>query len=105
MEDGWQCQNYKLEIMSKQVCIKILIMTQNHKISAISLHILYYLYFDTVSSHDELTYSEVKLFLVKEFDVVTEYKTITTSSNRTISLSGNHLIFSRKADCDKFYPM
>ena len=80
-------------------------MTKNYKISAISLHMLYYLYFDTVVSHDELTYSEVKLFLVKESDVITEYKTITTSSNRTISLSGNHLIFARKADRDRFYPM
>ena len=48
------------------------------------------------------TYSEIKAFLMKEHTAVTMYQQITTSTNQTISLTGNHLIYVRKRFTDNF---
>ena len=58
-----------------------------------------------VSSEGRVAYNEVRAFLHKQPTVTKEYKSITTSLNTTISLSGNHLIFARKVFTDKFQPM
>ena len=52
-----------------------------------------------------VTYSEIRTFMEKQPTVITTYKTITTSSNNTIRLSGNHLIYARKFPTEQFYPM
>ena len=58
-----------------------------------------------VSSEGRLQHSEVRTFLRKEESVIALYRSITTSGNNTISLSGNHLIHARKISNDKFTPM
>ena len=51
-----------------------------------------------------MTYSEVKAFLKKEQNVITQYKSIVTM-NKTLTLSADHLVYARKRLVDKFYPM
>ena len=58
-----------------------------------------------VSSSGWFGYSEVKMFLKKQAGVITEYKSITTSANTTISLSKNHLIYAKKYYDEKFETM
>ena len=58
----------------------------------------------SVSSDGTLTYSQVRTFLKSQPAVVTMYKSFTTSSNNTIQLSGNHLIYARQ-NSEKFSPM
>ena len=62
------------------------------------------LYFDIVSSNGIVTYSEVKAFLKKEQNVITQYKPIATK-NKTLTLSADHLVYARKGLVDRFYPM
>ena len=62
-------------------------------------------YFSTVSSDRKLTHNKVKAFLKKIPSMITKYKSISTSLNRTISLSGNHLIYARKNWTEKFNQM
>ena len=50
-------------------------------------------------------YSDVEIFWKNQLDVITNYKSITTSLNKTLILTGNHLIYARRYDKDKFYPM
>ena len=50
-------------------------------------------------------YSEVKTFLTKAPSVIDMYKLITTSLNKTISLTGSHLLYVRKANTEKFSQM
>ena len=51
-----------------------------------------------------MTYSEVKAFLKKQQNVITQYKLIETM-NKTLILSADHLVYARKRFFDKFYPM
>ena len=53
----------------------------------------------------EAIFSEVKAFLKKQPHVIGTYKSITTSGNKTITLSPNHLIYARKMDTEKYLPM
>ena len=65
--------------------------------------IFYLLYL--VSKDGSLIYSEVTSFLEKQQDTTTVYKSIATSGNKTIHLTGNHPIYTRKSGTDRFYPM
>ena len=56
-------------------------------------------------SGSNLEYSEVRVFLEQKPTVTTMYKSITTSNNRTISLSKNHLIYLRKTSAERFNPL
>ena len=58
-----------------------------------------------VSPSGRLTYSKVSTFLKKQYETINMYKSIKTSGNKTISLSGNHLIYGRKTAVGKFNPM
>ena len=58
-----------------------------------------------VSSDGKLRYSEVKTFLQKKESVTAVYMLIKTSWNSSISLSENHLIYTRKGFDNKFTPM
>ena len=62
-----------------------------------------YLYL--VSKDGSLIYSEVASFLEKQQDITTMYKSIATSGNTTIHLTGNHPVYTRKSGTDKFIPM
>ena len=57
------------------------------------------------SSGGSLEYSEVRIFLEQQTTITTMYKSITTSNNKTIHLSQNHLIYSRKIRTERFNPM
>ena len=57
-----------------------------------------------VSSDGHQIYSEVRAFLDKQNDKLAMYKSITTSSVRTIHLSEKHLIYAKESS-DNFYPM
>ena len=70
------------------------------------LHLnIFLLYWHTVTSDGNIIYSEVKEFLHKLPTVNSFYKSITTSKNETINLSGKHLIYSIKNYAEKFSPM
>ena len=52
-----------------------------------------------------LTFSKVRSFLEKKDSVNMMYMTVKTSCNKTISLSGNHLIYVKQISTDQFKPM
>ena len=52
-----------------------------------------------------VSHSEIKAFMKKQNLVISTYKTITTSCNKDISLSLDHLIYGRQNDDEKFHPM
>ena len=58
-----------------------------------------------VSPCSRITYSEVEAFLEKQYTMITMYKSITTSQFKKISLTGSHLIFTKKEYADQFDPM
>ena len=58
-----------------------------------------------VSSAGRLMYSKLRTFLKKQNATVLKYKSIATSVNNTITLTGNHLIYGRKSFTDEFNPM
>ena len=60
---------------------------------------------NTVSSSGEITYSEVKMFLKQKPDVIMKYKSLRTLQNKTITLTGNHLLHARKRSSDMFFPL
>ena len=53
----------------------------------------------------KISYSEVRTFLMKDSSVTNMFKSITTSMNRTINLTGNHLIYAKNGNANQFYPM
>ena len=63
------------------------------------------LFFNKVTASGSVKYSSVKAFLKKQSDVIMNYKSIATFLNKSISLSGNHLVYARKHDSDKFHVM
>ena len=63
----------------------------------------YFLYF-CLSPTGVATYGEVKAFLKKQPNVVAKYTSIVTS-NETLILTGNHLIYARSHFEDQFKPM
>ena len=63
------------------------------------------LLYEIVSATGRMTYSKVRTFLKKDPLAMVRYKSITTSSNESLTLSGDHLVFSRKSDNDEFNPM
>ena len=52
-----------------------------------------------------VTFSEVRGFMKRRDAVTTMYKSISTSLDKTISLSGEHLIYAMKSVYDKFKRM
>ena len=52
-----------------------------------------------------VSYSQVTSFMKKQQVITRMYISITTSWNNTLSLSGNHLIYTRKSYMEKFMPM
>ena len=58
-----------------------------------------------VSSGGIAGYGEVTAFMKNQQTVTAIYKSITTAGNRTISLSGSHLIYAKRHAADKFNPM
>ena len=66
---------------------------------------IYNYIFHPVSSEGKLRYSKVKTFLLKKESVTAVYMLIRTSWNISISLSENHLIYTRKGFNNKFTPM
>ena len=58
-----------------------------------------------VSAHGTVKYSKVRTFLRKNQASINMYKSIATSCNNTIRLTGNHLIYAKKHLMDKFIPM
>ena len=58
-----------------------------------------------VSKDGKLTYSKVTTFLKKWPAMISTYKSITTLRYKTISISGNHLIYARKDGNDKLNPV
>ena len=58
-----------------------------------------------VSSNGVIGFSEVRGFLKKQETVIYTYKSIRTSKNITITLTGNHLIYVQKSYAEKFIPL
>ena len=50
-------------------------------------------------------YSEVITFMKNKDSVMTMYKEITTSLNKTITLSPDHLLYARRSAATMFNPM
>ena len=56
-----------------------------------------------VSSVGTVTYSEVRTFLKKQPNIMTQYMSILTM-NATLAVTGNHLIYSRKTYAEELIP-
>ena len=63
------------------------------------------MYFFVVSSTGSVIYSEVRMFLQKQPFVLGSYLSIETSSNESLRMSGNHLVYARESSIDEFNPM
>ena len=59
----------------------------------------------SVSADGKEMYSKIRTFVKRDPVSITKYKSITTSCNKSISLSGNHLIYVRKGPEGKFNAM
>ena len=57
-----------------------------------------------MTADGSVVYSEVRLFLQRKSKVISTFLSITTL-NKTITLSDEHLIYSRKVDSPKFNPV
>ena len=68
-------------------------------------YVVIYECFNIVSTNGTITYSEVRTFLEKQTDVIVEFKSITTYLDQTLTLTGNHLVYARKASNAKFNPV
>ena len=56
-------------------------------------------------SGGEVIYSEVRTFLERQPSIITKYKSITTFGNKTLTLTGNRLVYARRNSGDQFNPM
>ena len=61
--------------------------------------------FVLVLSSGAVIYSEVRTFMKRQPTMITKYKSITTFWNKTLTLSGKHLIYARRSLNEKFNPM
>ena len=57
-----------------------------------------------MSPTGKLTYSQIVKFLQKAPNMITEYLSITTIGNKTLTLSTSHLMFARENDKSEFHP-
>ena len=55
---------------------------------------LYFFFHFLVSADGRIAFSEIQTFLKKQHVISTRYKSVMTSLNKTISLTGNHLIYA-----------
>ena len=58
-----------------------------------------------VSTNGNLICSEITSFMEREHFTTNMYALLTTSHNKTISLTKNHLVYARKSSMDKFMPV
>ena len=61
--------------------------------------------FYTVSSMGKVIYSEVITFLQKDPNTIEKYTSITTLCNKSLRLSRNHLVYTRRYSSDEFNAM
>ena len=57
-----------------------------------------------MSPDGSVVYDKVRTFMKKVPSMINMYKSIITSLNETIRISGNHLIYTRKYEVDMFNP-
>ena len=72
---------------------------------AVIFYSLYILGFHIVSSTGSLIYTEVTAFLKRQLNMITNYKSITTSSHKSLTLSADHLMYARKFHNVQFNPL
>ena len=84
--------------------VKFLIFVQNMLILERIIPMDFHKILHLVSPDGSIVYSTVRTFLKIKHTEVTIYKSIMISGNKTIDLTGNHLIYSRKCSTDKFNP-
>ena len=59
-----------------------------------------------IASQDaKVTYTEVRAFLKYSPDTINKFKSITTSQNKTITLTEYHLLYARKGYYGNFNPV
>ena len=58
-----------------------------------------------VSPDGTITHSQVLTFMKKQPKTITMYNEITTSGDNSIILSGDHVMYARKSDKEKFMAM
>ena len=78
----------------REKTLRVIILKKNHLIK--------YFIDSYLVSQGRIKYSEVTAFLQKQQDMAAMYLSITTLSNKTITLSESHLIYTRKNSRDKF---
>ena len=61
--------------------------------------------FLSASQGSKVTYTEVRRFLKYNPGTIFKFKSITTSWNKTIALTGDHLIYAKKSCDGKFNPV
>ena len=65
--------------------------------------IVFHFLFLLVSVSGTVTYSEVRIYLKKQSDIIMKYKSI-GFGNKTLLLTGNHLVYARGGN-GKFNPV
>ena len=77
----------------------------NNKINLYNYNIYCYNIFAfTVSTTGSVQYREVKAFLKNQANRILKFLSIRTFDERTITLSKEHLIYTRKSSTDEFNP-
>ena len=98
--------------MGKCICLNlisihlanILIFIQKGLICESIIPMPFHIILHLISPDGIIVYSAVRAFLKIKQTEVTMYKSIKISGNKTIGLTANHLIYSRKCFTDKFNP-
>ena len=66
-------------------------------------HIKKVIFYDTYAAGGNRKYKEVTAFMKKQPTLTALYKSITTSCNKTVRLSEDHLIYARQGYAETFY--
>ena len=85
------------ELYEEQLLLACKIITKKIILSLLNLFIG-----NSVTSDGAVIYSAVRAFLKKQPTVSAVYKSIVSDQNNIISLSENHLIYTRKSYTSKF---
>ena len=101
---------YPSEIHCKAKIESFLTLQRTEIVAQVTYHINHFYNMNVFSLHagyvdGSATYSQVIAFVRREPTKIPMYKSITTSSNQTISLTGNHLVYARNGPTGRFTPM
>ena len=77
----------------------------NNELDFYTIFHYYFIAFNQINSGDNDRYNKVTAFIRKKSINTSSYKSILTSCNKTIRLTGSYLIYSRKEHYQTFIQM